>query len=669
MKSNSKRLFILGTLVFIIFAAFCYRLAVIQIKDGSKYVEMTKSVNSKTVTINAARGEILDCFGRKLAANKTTYSVVFDKMYMPDSEVNSTIEKLIRLFEEQDEEWIDKLPITDSEPYAYTDDKDGITSLHSTLKLNYYAIAQNCVDEMMEKYDLKDYPQELARKIMGVRYEMDRKEFSFVTNYTFADDIGEKTVAIIKENSNKLNGVTISVVADREYTTGSVMPHITGVVGPIYAEEYSSLKEKGYKLNDIIGKNGIEKVFEDELKGTDGEEVISESADGEIIDSTVIKQPVNGNTVKLTIDSRLQKETQDILKKWIDYQSKNRLNDTGGDCNAGTAVVVNVKTGAVLAAANYPSYDVNDYLTDYDKLSKAENTPLFDRALNGIYRPGSTFKPAVAIAGLASGTINTGSTVTCKQEYTYYKDHTYTCLGYHGPLSVEGALRESCNIFFYDVGRRVGITALNDYCRQLGLGEPTGLELPNANGILDGYNYRKNNNMVWYIGDVVQCSIGQGENMFSPLQLASYCATIANKGTRYKSYILDSVSNYNSTKTISETEPSVAYNIDDVSESAFDAVWRGMNQVTHAGTGKEVFGKFFVNVSGKTGTSQLGKGSENTLFISFAPYDDPEIAVCVVLEHGGFSRVNCFAAADIYKAYYSYSGEKYSYDNVNTLLK
>jgi penicillin-binding protein 2 len=667
MMKKSNRLFILGTIIFLLFVFFSYQLARLQLVEGKKYLEQAERLTTSTKSIEAARGEILDCYGRKLASNRVAYSVVLERNLLSDSMINHTIEKLIEVFEENGGEWYDTMPITENEPYKFTDNDFAVKRMQKKLNLNHYATVENCIDEMNEEFELQDYSGMLKRKIMGVRYEMLKNDYFATNNYTFADDVSSEIVAIIEENNFLFQGVDIRVIAERKYMKGTAVSHLLGVVGPIYQEEYDELKKKGYAMNDEIGKSGIEKAYEDELRGTDGVLAVEKNPSGEIVKETVAEEPHNGNSVMLSIDSKFQQKCQDILEKYIKIQQNERWNGTGYDACAGVAVVANVKTGAIIAAANYPSYDIETYLKDYDSLLKDKNTPLFNRAINGTYRPGSTFKPAVAIAGLATGTITGESGVNCQKYYKYYEDHTYTCLEYHGYLNVVGGLRESCNIFFYDVGRRVGINTLNKYCKSLGLGQPTGIELPEAAGILDGYNYRLEKGLKWYVGDVVQCSIGQGENMFTPLQLTSYVSTIANNGVRHNLSLVKNVSTYDGKTILNKTLPTIA-EVMDVPVDDFDLVHKGMYQVTHYGTGREVFADFYVDVAGKTGTSQIGKGSENTLFISYGPYEEPEIAVVVIIEHGGFSRLNCYAAQEIYEAYYSYNGETYKSAPAGELL-
>lgn len=665
---KSNRSIILGVIIFVVFALFTYRLAQMQLIEGESYLETAEKMTVKNVTITAARGEIRDRYGRALATNRISYEVIFDKAFLPDEKLNSTIEKLITLLEKSEEEWIDRLPISKSEPFEFTNDETAVSAMKKKLGLNNYATVENCIDEMTERFELEGYNTDIKRKLMGVRYEMLRMDYSYNNNYVFAEDVSENTIAIVKENNFVLQGVDISVSSEREYLSGTSMPHIIGTISPIYDGEYETLKAKGYKMSDQIGRSGIEKYFEDELKGVDGTKLIEQNSSGAVVSTTITEEPKNGNTVMLTVDQKFQEKCQNLLEKYIKLQQEEQMNDTGYDCNAGAVAVINTNTGDVLAAATYPSYDMETYYSDYKSLNDdTKNTPLFNRAINGAYRPGSTFKPAVALAGLANGTITKESMVTCKQEYTYFEDQTYTCLDYHSHMNVVSGLRESCNIFFYDVGRRVGIGTLNQYCEQLGLGVGTGIEIPENTGVLDGYTYRKENGLQWYIGDVVQCSIGQGENKFSPLQLASYVSTIANNGVRYSEHIIKEINNYDCSKTITKTLPEIL-NVVDISATDAASVKQGMYQVVHDGTGKIVFDGFHIDVAGKTGTAQVGRGSEDTLFISFAPYDDPEIAVVTVLEHGGFSRVNCYLTREIYEAYYEYRGEEYKTSETGALL-
>jgi len=331
---------------------------------------------------------------------------------------------------------------------------------------------------------------------------------------TLARTLG-KTMRQIKEASSDLVGINVDVVPIREYVSPDIAPHILGAIGPIYAKDVALLK-KGYLYDDYLGRSGVEKAFETYLRGTNGEKEVVQSSSGKTISET-IKEPIPGNTVMLTTDKNLQSVAQKSLSNMI-----NNLNTQNIQATAGAVVVIDINSGEILASANYPSYDMNTYKNDYAKLLADKSKPLFDRAFVGTYPPGSSFKPAMASIGLQTGVITPTSTVKCTKYYDYYdKINPPKCLSYHGSINVISALSKSCNFFFYDTGRKIGIDIMNNYCRLYGLGVSTGVEIPESTGTLAGPDYSKSQNKTWYLGNTLQAAIGQSDNAFTPLQLAA----------------------------------------------------------------------------------------------------------------------------------------------------
>lgn len=627
------------------FVFFAFDLIKIQIIDGAKYDAASTAIAQKTATISAARGEIVDCNGTPLIYNTQGYSLIFDAAYFPPASEqesrNKIISSLINHFEERSLEWIDILPIEFDENgnAVFKEDSESLINEMKSkdmLDLNEYATAQNCLDTLIENYSLEDYSAEEARKIASVCYGMKRIFFRTGTTYTFATDVPDETVALVKENSSFYQGVDVRVDPVRNYTDGTLAPHVLGRVGAIDAEEYAELKDEGYGINDFVGKSGIEYAMESYLRGSNGVSTIYTDAEGNIT-TEVTTQPVQGNTVVLTIDSDLQRVAQDALRDaLIDYS-------TGNDKmlveDAGAVVVIDCNTGAILACATYPSYDISTYAQNASELNNASGAPLWNRALLSTYATGSTMKPSVAIAALEEGFITEDTTVYCSGLYEYL-GQTFKCEQHHANrnVNVVNAIDESCNTFFYEVGKTIGIEKMNEYRTLFGLGSKTGCEIGEAAGVLDSPEYRTSLGQTWLPGYTVQSAIGQAGNLFTPIQLANYTATIANGGTRYRTHFVKSIKSYDYSLTIEETQPEIVAETG-VSAETLDIVKRGMLEVGTTGYCKEYFKHLDVQVAAKTGTSQEirrinGESVKinNGFLIAFAPYENPEIAIAAVGE-------------------------------------
>ena len=627
MKSNRIRLIILAVIVSVALVLSSFRLMQYQIVGGAEYREQANTKTISTVRVKAARGEILDRYGRPLAINKVGFNIVFDRAFMPKDEQqeNTIIVKLMQMLEKSGEDWLDDMPITDTKPYQFEEGRDDdVKQLKSKLRLNTYATAQNCIDQLVEEYKIEGYDDKLTRKIAGVRYEMLRTEFSLFNRYTFAEDVSTSTVARVKEMNYDLPGVDIVEEAIRDYVSGTTAPHIIGSIGPIYAETYEKYKKLGYPMNATVGISGIESAMESYLRGTDGIRQVEQNAKGDVINVVDKQSTVPGNNVMLTIDKVFQDKVQKILADSVKGQS---------NAKGGAISVLDVKTGEVLAIATYPSYNINDLKKNAAKLNTDKTRPLYNRALQATYRPGSTFKTAVATGALAEGVINSGSTVYCGQKYHYYTGYTPGCTGFHRNIAVSNALTVSCNIFFYDVGRRLGISKIGEYAHKLGLATETGLELPNAVGTISSPEVSEKNGRRWEAADVVQASIGQLDNYVTPLQMSIQAATIANKGVRYESHIVKSIQSYNFDKLIKETTPVVASKID-VNPSMFDPVREGMEGAARRVTGVNRLTNLSFKVAIKTGTPQTATKRYNSTVIGFAPSEEPEIAIAGIIEDG-----------------------------------
>lgn len=654
-KANQKRIWILFGLILCVCIIFGIVLIEIQIVHGQSYAELATKGATRSQTIQAARGEITDRYGRPLVQNKVGYNVTLDKAYLTRGEENEIILRLLSLLQAAGEEWIDKLPITQTEPFSFYEEQETeIAKLKDFLDVGSYTSVDDVMSWLVERYELESYTPVQQRMLAGIRYEMERQGFSITTPYTLAEDVDVSTVIQIKERSYELSGVMVTESTIREYVAGDIAPHLIGQIGPIYAEEYAELKDQGYAMNDTIGKSGIEEAFESQLRGENGKRTITLNANGEVIDATVTQSPVPGNSIMLTLDLDLQRIAQDSLEDEIQWLQANGEEGEGKEATAGAVVAIEVKTGEILAMASYPTYNLATYNQDYNTLLANPDNPLFNRALQGTYAPGSIFKPLVGTAGLQEGLITPSYTYTCNHVYTYYDDYQPKCLGWHPNYTVMDALRVSCNLFFYDLGRRLGIDALLDYAKQFGLGEPTGIELPEAIGHMASPAYSESIGEIWNPGDVLQASIGQGKSLFTPLQLATYTATLANGGVRMKTHLVKSIHTYNLDETVEEIEPEVVVDMD-LSDTAVSAIRDGMirasGQNGYSGTSGAYFGNYPISVASKTGTPET-TGYPNGTYICYAPADDPQIAVAVVIENGYHGYWGAAVAKAIFDEYF-----------------
>lgn len=636
-KKNQYQLSALAVLLVIAILFYAARIYSLQVVNAEKYTDKNDGAASvRTAVLKAPRGEILDCYGRQIAINRDGYNVIFNKAYVKDN-LNDVILTLVKLFESAGAEWKDELPMESTAPYGFKEG-ESTDKLISKFELAHYATAENCFNAMVEKYKLESYTADEQRKIMGVRYGMDISDFSISYPYTFAEDISTELMRKISESGFLLSGVSVEVVPFREYTDTSLAVNLIGSVGPIFAEDWEEYKAKGYSYNDKVGKSGIEKWGEEYLRGTDGEITYRIDTEGNIISSEITKEPVAGKTIMLTLDKKIQRSAQDSIERTV-----KELKSKGGTATAGAAVAVHIDSGKVICAANYPTYDSATIGEKYDSLVKDPSKPLTDRAFQGVYPIGSTIKPIVAVAALENGLYNIGETINCKRTYDYFSDYKPSCMGRHGSINLKNALAKSCNYFFFELGRRLGATKLTDYYKQFGLGVATGVEVNDAKGIL--LDTKRDGG-----GDTLQIAIGQ-LNAFTPLQLANYTATLANGGTHYRASLIDKIVSYDISTIYDESKPEVKNTIS-ISDSTLNAVKEGMLSVTEDGTGRAALGDYPIKVGGKTGTAQVEGKADHSVFVAFAPFDNPEIAISVVLEHGSSGYSAGSIVRDILDAYF-----------------
>lgn len=667
-RYKSTRSVIALLLVAVMIIGFSATLYKIQVRDHDYYAAQNNTVKTYKVAIEAARGEIVDRNGNALVTNRETNSIILDAAYLPaateNDKRNAILQNLIALFQKNGEEYTQNLPLKlKSGKIVFSGKKTDIATMKSAdmFNLQPYATAQNCYDAMVEKYGLEQYDTKTALQIGNLRYELTRLQFSISAPVVIADEVSSETVAAIKEDRDRYLGADVQVVTHREYTDSTLAPHILGTVRKINAEEYAQLKGKGYGIHDQIGESGIESAMESALRGTPGEKTITVDKDGHVTEE-ITKAPVQGNTVVLTIDRDLQALAQKELKKVCD---KTDLYNS-----AGAVVVQDVNTGAVLASASYPTFDLADYYDKYEQLATNRRRPLWSRFALGTYAPGSTFKPMMAVASLEEGAITRSTIFNCGGLFRYY-DQTFQCLNKnaHGGENVETALRDSCNIFFYNCAKRLGITKMNEYASAFGLGQKTGVEIAESAGTLAGPEEREAAGGVWQSGDTIQAGIGQSDNLFTPLQLSNYCATVANGGTRYQLHLVQSLID-NSSGTVTETQPKIEESLD-LHKSTLTAVKSGMRLVATQGAPSLIFNQLRTEVAAKTGTSQVfvnGVKKNNGFLITFAPYDNPEISVASVVELAGSGTSTAEITSSIIKYWYQNNTDEKTNQKTGALL-
>lgn len=672
----------LSVLFFVFFAGLLFYSQIIN-ADAYSY---DGGASSYSVSADAPRGEILDRNGNALVYNEQINTLVICALTFPEKqqEKNEVIFSLIKYIESQNEEWFNNIPlfIDKNGTVQFQEERDtDIKWLKSAsfLELNSYATAADCLEVLKETYALEDFSDADALKIASVYYGMKKLNFSVYQPYTFAENVSVRSIAYIKENSDIFRGIDAQISSVRKYVgDGTLAAHILGVTGAISAQEYSAQKEKtqaalsaeglsdeqknkienmAYSLNDIIGKNGIESAMESYLRGTKGTKLLSE-VNGAVKEAFSVL-PQSGGTVMLTIDQKLQEIADASLKRQILAVTEQEALASGLTA-AGAVVIQDVNTGAILASSSYPNFSLATYQKDYASLAEDPGKPLWNRAFQSTYSPGSTMKPVIALAALEEGIITPDSTIYCQGTYKYI-DQTFVCYKNvaHGNINVKQALEHSCNIFFFELARQLGIDKMNTYSSLFGLGQKTGVEISEEEGILAGITYRDSLGLGWKAGETLLAAIGQSDNSFSPLQLVNYCSAIANGGTRYVPYLIDSVLSSDYRSTLYEREPEIAVQTN-VSQSSLDAVKSGMYLVANEGSCKATLGNLKYKVACKTGTAEKSKiidgvrvdGTDGFL-ISFGPYDDAQIAIAVVIENAGSGSSTAQIAADIYEYYFS----------------
>lgn len=653
----------------LLFAAVLYDA---QILHGGENRAKSISSNAASETVTASRGIITDRNGKVLVSNRLAYTLVFDRSgFDDDAALNAAILRLVQLCEETGTGWNDTLPIgrvgnflrysnARSETFDKFIEKNELTSGASGRQL---------LSELRELYHVDESLSEReARLIVGVRYELHSRD-----SYTFAEDVSTEVLSLITDG--RYEGVTIRTASARVYNT-ALAAHILGTIGPIWQEEWSSNEDtgyvgyadKGYSMNDLVGKDGVEKAFESYLRGTDGRRLITTDETGKITGELYTREPQPGGTVALTLDIDLQADVEAALAETISGMIDKDSNERGG-----AAAVVSVGTGEVLALASYPTYDLSTFNEDYDELVNDQRLPMFNRATQGIYAPGSTFKMVTAVAALESGIITPSSIIQDRGIYTYYKDPQPMCWIYsqtgstHGRINVSQAITDSCNYFFYEVGRLTGIRTLDSYASQFGLGQSTGIEIGDSSGVLASPEWAESHDQEWTDGQTITAAIGQSYNLFTPLQLANYVATLVGGGDHYQAHLLKNVKAYDNSRLLYMYDDN-PINTVEMSDTTLSAVTRGMHELTVSGSVAYAFENCVVSAGAKTGSAQVGTDIANGVFVAYAPYEKPEIAVAIVIEKGGSGAALANTAVEIINSWFSRAQDGTAIGE-NTLLK
>ena len=665
----SFRVGVLILLIAVMTGIFGVRLYDVQVTQASQVDHTPSGSHTYRTRVTAARGEILDRNGKVLIGNRASYNLTLIYAIVFSAEnPNENLRKLTNLCNELELEMTDHFPVTMEKPYTYTTDE------YSSTWNSYFKTfldergwdsdisAPQLIRRLKDTYHLPaDWTEEEARRVISIRYELDLRRWTSLPTYVLLNDVDSVSLAAITELN--IPGVNVETSTVRQYNT-TYAAHILGRIGLMNAEEYEIYKEKDYAMDAYVGKEGLERAFEDDLHGTDGLRVTTISADGTVLEEYYKTMPQAGKNIELTIDIDLQKVSEDALKAHI-----LSLREDDGDAEGGAVVVQQVKTGQILACASYPTFDPATYSQKYNELLETDFAPLYNRALQAAYPPGSTYKMVTTIASIDSGTIGRWVEIEDKGIYRRFEDVGYTprCMLYttagatHGYVNAMEALAVSCNYYFYEVGYQTGITKIDEVAKALGLGEATGVELDEsvgrrANAETKKLLYSKGYDG-WYDADTVAAAIGQSENRFTPMQLACYTSALANHGTRYKATFLQRVLSSDYSELLYESTPVVASQLN-ISDEAYAAYTEGMRlSVTWAnGTSHYYLGDYDVAVCAKTGTAEHGgNGSDNAAYVLSAPADDPQIAIAVYVEKGTPGSRLAKVARAILDAYFSTS--------------
>ena len=659
----------------------------LQIVHGAKYREESNTRLTRESTLEATRGEILDRSGNVLVSSSQKFNLELYKSKIDTNALNDSILKIIQVLEKYNVSYVDSFPIK-IDPFEYTIADTNLSNWKSNNGIDENATAEEVFYKFKDKYKIQNTDISEIRKIIAIRYAIVQEGYSSTKSLTIAKDIPREAVAEFSEEGDEFPGINISVQPVRQYKQGTLASHILGYASKIGSEEYQKKKDE-YNQNDIIGKTGIEAVFEKYLKGKNGTKQIDMAVDGTITAEVVEKEAVAGSNVVLTIDSQLQKIAEEALKDNIE-KIKNGGFGKSYDAKGGSCVVMNVKTGEVLAMASYPDYNPQSFADgisneEWKSYNENKSYPLINKCIQSAYEPGSIFKMVTAIAGLESGNISLTEKINDTGVYKKYGAE-WKCWYYtdyhrgHGYLNVIGAIEKSCNFFFYETADRMGIDTLDKYATYFGLGRKTGIELPSETaGTLASKDYVKSIKGSWNPGDTINAAIGQGYNKFTPLQMTKYISMIANGGNNVNVSIVKTIQNADGTEVskdeineyVKEKLGLTEENTENITlnKDYVNAVREGMKSVTsgESGTAYVRFKDFNIKVGGKTGSAEAGKDANgndivNAWFAAFAPYDDPEIAVVVMVENGGHGNYTAEAVRNIMAEYFGMNTQNVTED-------
>ena len=670
-KNDRIRYNIITILVYIIGIVLLVQLFNLQIVHGAEYRETSNIKLTRESVLKADRGNIKDSSGTTLATVDAQYSIVLYKTKVSNETLNNTILNLLNILSTNGDSYVDNFLI-DVNPYRFKlEEEESQRKWKKANNIDENASAEEAFNYFKKKYEITTDNVEDARKILAIRYEISYKGYSNTKSIEIASNISRQSLEQIKERNAEFSGVEITETPIRKYTLGNTASHILGRIGRIESSELEG-NEDIYDQNDIIGKAGIEYVFEKYLKGTDGVKQIDMNVDGTITDEYVSKEAVSGSDVILTIDSKLQAVTEQALADNINKIANHGFSREDNPADAGAAVVLNVKTGEVIAMASYPDYDPSAFVNGIDTNTwnyyiNGDTKPLENKAISAMYSPGSTYKMVTALAGLETGTITPKTKINDTGVFRKYNSSWRCWNKYgHGYLNVSQAIEHSCNYFFYDLGDRLGIDNLAKYSYYLGLGHKTGIELKGEiSGVLASNEIAKQENRVWNPGETISAAIGQSYNTFTPLQMAKYVAMIANRGKKLDVTIVKSIINPDGSEVARDeyeayVNEKLGLQEDDTEEMNFkeeniEAILEGMRGVTSesGGTAYSTFKNFNIEVGGKTGSAQTGvQGKTNAWFVGFAPFDDPEIAIVVFVRNGGHGSYTAEVAREIIAQYF-----------------
>ena len=683
-QRDKLRYNIVSAMVYIIGIVLLVQLFNLQIVKGKDYREQSNTRLSRESILYAARGDIVDQSGNKLATTKAGYVLKIYKTKINEDTLNNTLLKIATVLEQNGDSYIDNLPIN-VEPFEFTVSEEAQTKWKQQNNIEESKTVEECFNILKEKYKINEDNVQNVRKIMNFRYIIAKEGYSSTKTVDLAIDISQNSVAVFNERNDDFPGISIQTQALRNYLSGSLASHILGYVGKIDGDELR--ENEGYSLNDRIGKTGIEYIFEPYLKGKDGIKQIDMAVDGTVTGEYVVEEAIAGNSVILTIDGNLQKVTENALKNNIE-KIRNGGYGTAYPAEAGAVVVMNVKTGEILAMASYPDFEpqlfvdgiTNEKYNEY--ISEEANSPFLNRTISSVYAPGSTFKMVTALAALETGAVTTTEKINDIGIYRYTSDYQPKCWIYksygrgHGYLNVTDAIKHSCNYFFYELGNRIGIDTLARYSKALGLGDKTGVELlGEVAGTISSKETSKQKGQTFTGGNTLQAAIGQHDNSFTPIEMAKYISVIANGGNNIDVTILKGIMDVNG-NTISKQELNAFIEnrlgitkqtpIElDFNKDNLNAILEGMRGVTSesGGTAYSYFKDFNIEVGGKTGSAQTGiENKTNAWFVGFAPFDNPEIAVVVLVENGGSGGYTAEVARDIIAEYFGMNANKVTED-------